>query len=76
MYFNLSDLLLFRPPPSSHTLLKAIDTFEYKLTKSKHRTFKINEINFVEVFKIRFLCGLSIFRMSLAITFKNNASLS
>lgn len=53
MYFNLSDLLHFRPPPpSSHTLLKAIDIFEYKLTKSKHRTFKINEINFVEVFKI------------------------
>lgn len=51
MYFNLSDLLHFRPPPS-HTLLKAIDIFEYKLTKSKHRTFKINEINFVEVFKI------------------------
>lgn len=39
-------------PPSSHTLLKAIDIFEYKLTKSKHRTFKINEINVVEVFKI------------------------
>lgn len=52
MYFNLSDLLHFRPPPSSHTLLKAIDIFEYKLTKSKHSTFKINEIDFVEVFKI------------------------